>query len=248
MGGVAFHRACQGWRRCRDHRDPGDFEEAQEYQVHQEHVARGLVDDAVDAQEGGSVRRFGARPEGVAEIVEGGRAQDIRTVGVRIDVVAHHFALRGVGIDVAAEERRRQHQGKGPDHDDEHHPLNRESRMGPQQSKQAHPDPREKNQPSEDEREGDNGWHGVVRCGRAEQATGHAEEPRARQMGLEGLTAEHGPHDQGGRPDRTEECGPSEAHGWEPGRGIRVRRRISLYGLVRHGGIELQARGDELHR
>ena len=66
-------------------------------------------------------------------------------------MVAHHFALRGVGVNVPAEEWWREEQRHGPDRHDEHHPLDREPMVAVEVAEKAEPYPREEDEPSEHE-------------------------------------------------------------------------------------------------
>ena len=105
VGRIVFQRSGQG--RCGGHGqcEAGDLQEAEQDEVRQNLVARSLVEQAVEAQERGTVGRFGAGPGRVGHLVERRRPEHFRSVRVRVDVVAHHFALRRIGVDVTAEER-----------------------------------------------------------------------------------------------------------------------------------------------
>ena len=108
MGRISFQRSGQRGRGRRHQADAGQGEQPQQHEVGQDLVARGLVEHAVGRQERGPVGRLGVRPDGVRHFVERRGPEDARPVRVRVDVMADHLALRGVGVDVATEEGRRQ--------------------------------------------------------------------------------------------------------------------------------------------
>ena len=60
VGRIVFQGAGQGRCGRHDQREAGDLEEAQQHEVGQDLVARGLVEHAVDGQEGRPVGRFGS--------------------------------------------------------------------------------------------------------------------------------------------------------------------------------------------
>ena len=195
MGRIVFERPGQRRRGGHDHGDAGDLQQPQQDEVGQDLVARSLVEQAVDAQEGRPVGRLGARPHRVGHLVERRRPEHLGPVGVGVDVVAHHLALRGVGVDVAAEERRCEEQRDGPDRHDEHDTLDREAVVAVEVAEEAEPHPAEEDEPTEDERERRDGRERAVRAERTEGSARHAEEPGAGEVGLEGLAAEHGSND-----------------------------------------------------
>ena len=190
---VATSAPTSGWP-ATTRRDAGDLQQAQQHQVGQDLVARNLVHDAVGAQEGGSVGRLGARPDGIRHAVEGGRPENAGPVGVRVDVVAHHLALCRVRVDVSAEEGRREEQRHGPDEHDQHDATDGEARTPVEVSEKAHPDAGEEDEAAEHEGERADGRQAVGRSERTEQAAGHAEEPRPGQMRLERRPAQDRPH------------------------------------------------------
>ncbi len=196
---VAFERAGDGGGGGHHQRKAGDLEQAEQDQVGEDLVARGLVEQAVRRQEGGPVGRFGPRPHGVGHGVEGRGAEHLGPVGVRVDVMAHHLALRGVGVDVAAEERWSEQQREGPDRDHQHDTLHREAVVAVEVTEEPEPDAGEEDEPSKDKRKGGDGRQRGVGAERTEEPSWHPEEPGAREVGLEGLTTEDGTDDDGRR-------------------------------------------------
>ena len=185
---------------------PADLQQAQEDQVRQDLVARSLVEQAVHAQEGRTVGRLRPRPHCVGHLVERRRPEHLGPVGVRVDVVAHHLALRGVGVDVAAEERRCEEERHGPDRHDEHDALDRETVVAVQVTEEAEPHPAEEDQPAEHQRERGDGRERAVGAEGTEGPSRHAEEPCTGQVGLEGLASEHGTHHDCRASDEPEQC------------------------------------------
>ena len=220
MRRVAFYRSRQGGSRRHHQGDPADLEEPQQDQVGQEDVARGLVHDAVDGEEGRPVRRLGPGPRRVSQGVERSGPEYLGSIVVGVDVVAHHLALGGVGVHVATEERRREQQRDRPDHDDEHDLLHREARPAPQGAEQAQPDPGEQDEPTEDERERRRGRQRRAAAGAAEESSRHTEEPRSREVGLERGPAQDGADSDGGGAERAQNgrAGQTAARGPVPAR------------------------------
>ena len=60
--------------------------------------------------------------------------------------MAHHLALPGIAVHVAAEERRCEEQGDGPDGDDEHYPLHRDPGAA-EVAEESQPHPAEQDKP-----------------------------------------------------------------------------------------------------
>ena len=243
MGRVVFERAGKE-RRGGDHqRDACDLEQAEQDQVGQDLVARALIDDSVDGQEGRAVGRLGPRPDRVGQRVERCRPEHVGPVGIRVDVMADHLALCGIGVDVPAEQRRCQQERHRPDRHDQHDALDRESLVASQVPEEADPDPGQEDEAAEHERQRGDGRPRVVRAERAEQPTRHPEEPCTREVGLERLATEDGPGDDRRRAQEAEERDPRHA---EANR--RFQRRAGCRGLWCSLGVGGSARGHELHR
>ena len=138
-------------------------------------------------------------------------------------MVAHHLALCGVGVDVPAEQRGCDEQRHGPDRDHEHDALDREAAVPVQVTEETDPHAGEEDEPPEHQRQGGDRRQRVVGRGRTEQAAGHAEEPRSRKVGLEGLATEDGAHDDGRGTDEPQHGSARDA---QPG--LRLRRRPGL--------------------
>ena len=147
--GVVFERPGQSRGGRHDHGEARNLQQPEKDQVGQDLVARSLVEQTVHAQEGRAVGRLRSRPHRVGHLVERRRPEHFGPVGVGVDVVAHHLALSRVGVDVPAEERRREEQRHGPDRHDEHDPFDRESVVPVQVAEKAEPHPGEEDEASE---------------------------------------------------------------------------------------------------
>ena len=177
----------------------------------------------------------------------GPRAEGARAVVVRVDVVAHHFALGGVREHVAAEERGHHHQRDEPEGQHVGQVLDGHARAGAQGPIQAEPDPHE-----EDHSPVDGDDAGKEEPGRA--GAGGAEEPGAAHLELEGRARERGADADGQDGDEAEERGLAQegpvagvdrlgldALGQRPGRADAQTQGVAPHGeaaQARRGAVQ----------
>ncbi len=127
-------------------------------------------------------------------------AEGARTVVVRVDVAAHHFALGGVREHVAAEERGHHHERHQPEGQHVDELLDGHARAGAQRPIKPEPDPHE-----EDHSPVDGNDAGEEEPGRV--GAGRTEEPGAAHLELEGRTRERGADADGEDGDEAEDGG-----------------------------------------
>ena len=142
-------------------------------------------------------------PEAIDRVDVGPGAQRARTVVVRVDVVAHHFALGGVGEHVAAEQRGHDHQRHQPQGQHVGQLLDGDVGPRPQRAVQAEPDPHEEDHAAV---HGDHA--GQEKPGRVVVVL--AEEPGAGHLELEGRAGQRGADADGQDGHEAEDGGPAQ--------------------------------------
>ena len=154
-------------------------------------------------QEERTVRGGGVEPQAVDGVGVGTRPERSRPVVVRVDVVAHHLALGGVGEDVAAEQRRHGEERQEPENQHPGQRPHRHARTGPQGLEETEPHPDEEDHAAVD---GDHTGEHERRGG----PVAHAEEPGASHLELEGRARQGGAEADGEDGDETEQRGPAQ--------------------------------------
>ena len=86
-----------------------------------QHVVVSKLDEATrEAFPRRPIGGAGAAPEGIHQAEEWSRSQDVRPRAVRAVTPCHHLTLRGIAVDVPAEQRRHGDHGGGPGNRDGH--------------------------------------------------------------------------------------------------------------------------------
>ena len=131
------------------------------------------------------------------------RAERARPVVVRVDVVAHHLALGGVGEHVPAEERRHHQERQDPQGQHVGQRADRHAAAGPQRLEEPEPDADEEDHAAVD---GDD----ARQHQRGRRPVGLAEEPRAAHLELEGRARQRGADADGDDGDEAQQRGPAQ--------------------------------------
>ena len=201
--GIAAERAGELGHAVGDERDASHRLQPQQQDRDQRVVQAERGRPARQHQEEGTVGGGGVEPEAVDRRHVGTRPERPRPVVVRVDVVAHHLALGGVGEHVAAEQRRHGEEREEPE---DQHPRQwpyRHAGAGPQGLEETEPDADEEDHAAVD---GDD-------AGQHERGGGpvaHTEEPGSPHLELEGRAGQRGAEADGEHGHETEERGPAQ--------------------------------------
>ena len=203
-----------------DERDPDHRHEAQQFHRDQGVVAAQRGRPAGQHQEEGPVGGGRVQPQGPDTGHVLTRADGARAVVVGVDVVAHHFALGRVGVDVLAEQRGHEQEGDDPEGQHAGQGADGRPRAVAQRLDQAEPDPDEQDHAAVDRHDAGQQQEGLARVALARVA----EEPRPRQLGLERRARQGGADTDRHDGEEAQKGGAAAGSASRPGRRCRLRR------------------------